>query len=1635
MEVDTMADAENIPPAKQGGKGGKAAKAQQPFAPSNAGAIGVGKTIEEMYQKKTQLEHIILRPDTYIGSTERQPNHTWIHNGQKMELKSVNYPPGLYKIFDEILVNAADNKVRDATMDTIKVDIDQVNGSIRVWNNGKGIPVEKHKEENVYVPELIFGHLLTSSNYNDSEKKITGGRNGYGAKLANIFSTEFTVETCDGSRQRRYKQVFSNNMQKKGEPKITDCKASDNWTCITFKPDLAKFGMTELDDDLVSLLRRRVYDMSGVLGKGVKVYYNGERINIKSFQEYVDMYLGPKENGVPRFCERISDRWELCISLTDGAFQQVSFVNAISTQKGGTHVDYIVNQIVKYAVEKLSKKTTKTTAIKPAMVKNHLWIFLNCYVENPAFDSQTKETLTLRATSFGSKCELPTQLMDKVLKAGLSDSIIKFAEFKSQKELKKSDGAKRSRLHGITKLDDANDAGGPRSKDCTLILTEGDSAKALAISGLGVVGRDQYGVFPLRGKLLNVREATAAQIAANQEIQNIKQILGLQHGKVYENTSSLRYGHLMIMTDQDHDGSHIKGLIMNFMHSFFPSLLRMPGFMLEFITPIVKARRGREVKVFYTMPEYEAWKESLDNNTRGWEIKYYKGLGTSTKEEAQDYFSRLQQHRKEFVWTGDEDGDAIELAFSKKRIDDRKEWLSNFVPGTYLDQSADKITYSDFINKELILFSRADLDRSIPSMLDGLKPGQRKILFACFKRNLKKDIKVAQLSAYVAEHSAYHHGEQSLASTIVNLAQDFVGSNNVNLLFPSGQFGTRLQGGKDASSARYIYTRLAQLTRHLFNENDDVLLNYLNEEGQSIEPDWYLPILPTVLINGAEGIGTGWSTSIPNYNPRDIIANLRRLLNNEEQVPIHPWYRGFTGTITEVPHKSGYRSYVVGGTVTQTGPNTVEITELPVRKWTQDYKEFLEGLLRPQDKDESPLIADYSEHHSDSNVHFVVELLPGKMEELLASPGGLEAKFKLQSKIQTSNMMLFDKDGLIKHYQSPEAIIEEFFGLRLEYYEKRRLAMLRAAQLDQLRADNRMRFILAVVSGKLEVRNRKRADIERDLEAQGFDRMSKTGAAAKVPEPSGDDGEDGDQPSASSASGASYDYLLSMSIYSLTKEKIAALQEEAARAAARVDYLASITGQHMWSQDLDEFEAAYNGWEAEEIARLDETKRKQLAAKKGRGAAAKGRGAAGGRKKAAKKGAGSDEETASDSDSDFEVQKRKPAARAPAQPKPKPAADGAKPTAAGPTAAADKPVAVPKPQPAPKQPAAPKPVADTKQAPDVTAAAANAPAARPPARKAAAAGTARRKQVLASDDDDDAYMSMSEGSEEEFDDASDDNDIAEKPSKAPAKRTAAAQKAPPAAAAPKAPAAPPVPEQKPAAGGRGKKAAVPKPLPTSSQGSEQPSQDTSQRPDSETAGLAARLAGRMQAQLNLGKAGGAAPMVDLLDDEVNSPAPGPKTAVGMKKPAGAKAPAAGGRGRGKAPGAAAGAKQPAKRKGAAKKQDDSEDDDIEETSSSDEETFELSAPSPAVAPKGKKGRVGPSPLGIKSLSRTAAGAGAGAGRQAAVVAAAVPMASVPEERPQRARRAVAAKPTYVISDDEDEDEPQTEDSDFEVVSD
>ncbi|EPQ05026.1 DNA topoisomerase 2-alpha, partial [Myotis brandtii] len=1072
-------------------------------------------SIERIYQKKTQLEHILLRPDTYIGSVELVTQQMWVYDEDiGINYREVTFVPGLYKIFDEILVNAADNKQRDPKMSCIRVTIDPENNLISIWNNGKGIPVVEHKVEKMYVPALIFGQLLTSSNYDDDEKKVTGGRNGYGAKLCNIFSTKFTVETAS----REYKKMFK-----------------------------------QANKDIVALMVRRAYDIAGST-KDVKVFLNGNKLPVKGFRSYVDMYLKDKvdETGNPLkvIHEQVNHRWEVCLTMSEKGFQQISFVNSIATSKGGRHVDYVTDQIVTKLVDVVKKKNKGGVAVKAHQVKNHMWIFVNALIENPTFDSQTKENMTLQAKSFGSTCQLSEKFIKAAIGCGIVESILNWVKFKAQVQLnKKCSAVKHNRIKGIPKLDDANDAGSRNSTDCTLILTEGDSAKTLAVSGLGVVGRDKYGVFPLRGKILNVREASHKQIMENAEINNIIKIVGLQYKKNYEDEDSLktlRYGKIMIMTDQDQDGSHIKGLLINFIHHNWPSLLRH-RFLEEFITPIVKVSKNKQEMSFYSLPEFEEWKNSTPNHKK-WKVKYYKGLGTSTSKEAKEYFADMKRHRIQFKYSGPEDDAAISLAFSKKQTDDRKEWLTHFMedrrqrkllglPEDYLyGQTTTYLTYNDFINKELILFSNSDNERSIPSMVDGLKPGQRKVLFTCFKRNDKREVKVAQLAGSVAEMSSYHHGEMSLMMTIINLAQNFVGSNNLNLLQPIGQFGTRLHGGKDSASPRYIFTMLSPLARLLFPPKDDNTLKFLYDDNQRVEPEWYIPIIPMVLINGAEGIGTGWSCKIPNFDIREVVNNIRRLMDGEEPLPM-------------------------------------------------TYKEqVLEPMLNGTEKT-PPLITDYREYHTDTTVKFVVKMTEEKLAE--AERVGLHKVFKLQTSLTCNSMVLFDHVGCLKKYDTVLDILRDFYELRLKYYGLRKEWLLGMLGAESAKLNNQARFILEKIDGKIIIENKPKKELIKVLIQRGYDSdpvKAWKEAQQKVTEEEENEESDNEKETekSDSASGPTFNYLLDMPLWYLTKEKKDELCKQRNEKEQELETLKRKSPSDLWKEDLAAFIEELEAVEAKE---------------------------------------------------------------------------------------------------------------------------------------------------------------------------------------------------------------------------------------------------------------------------------------------------------------------------------------------------------------------------------------------------------------------------------------------------------------------
>jgi DNA topoisomerase-2 len=1065
----------------------------------------------ESVQKLTHIEHVLKRPDSYVGPVELGTEPYWILDGDKFSKKNLKYSPALLKIFDEILVNAIDrNSLHPKQVSSISIAIDKDVGSVTIENNGPlgGIGVRMHEKEGLWNPELVFGHLLTSTNYDDTQKRIVGGRNGYGAKLANIYSTEFSIVIKDHETKQMYTQSWSKNMTVCDPPKIKKHSGATSSVAITFTPEWKRFGMSKMDDTIYKIFQKRVWDANICTTQNCKVKFNGNVLTKQTFETYAKMHEGVEDvtcvNG---------DRWSVCIGPAENGMEQVSFVNGLCTNKGGTHVDHAANLIANGIIDEMAKKIK----LRPQQVKNTFNIFVKATLENPTFSSQVKSECTSKSQSFGSKFEPPKNFVKNALKTGIADELLALSKFKEMKELAKTDGTRKSKITGIPKLDDANKAGTAQSGKCTLIVTEGDSAKTLAVAGLSVVGRDHYGVFPLRGKCKNVRDVSVAQLTSNQEFNDLKKILGLQQGKEYTSVSELRYGRLMIMTDADNDGSHIKGLILNMIHYFWPSLLKL-NFVVSMVTPIIKATKGSQTKSFYTDSAFRTW---YGDGKQGWKIKYYKGLGTSTSSEAREYFKKIQDLTVKFDVDTMTD-DSIVLAFDKKKADARKSWL---LENTAKDADQLEVPYgnvkqldiSDFVHKDLVNFSLADLKRSIAHMADGLKPSQRKVMYACFKKNLKDEMKVAQLAAFVAEKSAYHHGEVSLADTIVKLANDYTGSNNINLLEPCGQFGTRLMGGKDASQTRYIFTKLTKDARKIFDPKDDAILNYLDDDGRPIEPDFYMPTLPMVLVNGTEGIGTGFSCYVPPFKPDDIKDNIKRILSGDEIVPMRPWFRGFKGVV----HKEE-DTWMMEGVWNWSGRNIV-VTELPPGRWTQDYKEYLDGLV------EKKLIGGFVNNSTTEDVHFEIMDYTGK--DLLKD-------LKLRKTFRVSNMHLFHPTKGIHKYESPEEILKDFVELRLEHYKKRKAHLIDVLEKRAEMCDHKSKFVSMVIEGKLVVFKRKKVELEAEM-------------SSIFPKIDGN-----------------LDYLLNTKTVEYTEERVKALLDEAKQAKDDLEKMLKTSHITMWKTDI-----------------------------------------------------------------------------------------------------------------------------------------------------------------------------------------------------------------------------------------------------------------------------------------------------------------------------------------------------------------------------------------------------------------------------------------------------------------------------------
>ena len=1150
------------------------------------------------YEKLEPIDHILRRPDTYVGSKRIEDIEEYVFEvspdcsdgapkegnrgataGEdgKLVKKHIQVSPAFVRIFQEILSNAVDNIERPPEASTIKpmsyIHVSISDYEISVTNDGAVIPIEIN-EYDIYNPTLIFGNLLSGSNYNDEVERFTVGRNGLGAKLTNVLSVKFTVECLDPLRKVKFSQTWENNMKKINPPEITPSKAVNGYTKITWVPDFKWFNMEMITLEIKEYLSAFVLNASLTTGLKkttldiISDTEGGEKIcSIKLPNKY-DRYFSLMGDDNPEILKLEDENSRVLITSSDTGFEVHSFVNGLRTRDGGTHVNAWLNAVFNPLLSKLNHKDIKLTTKD---LKPFFRFVIITRIGSPEFDSQEKNRLTLPV-----KVEnIPESKIRAITKWSVWSKIKMLITTTQQKAVGKMLAVNKSRHPIIDGYDKANHAGGPRKNDCSLIVCEGLSAKTFCVEGIrfGIdglpgKGRDFYGIYPLKGKILNTRNASPVNIGKNAVIVDLITILGLDYNRPTK-LDKLNYGRLIIITDADTDGIHIEGLLLNFFQTLFPELLKI-GFVLSMKTPLVKIGNFNKNKQRYFYDSHE-WNHFIKTTTlpKNIDIKYHKGLGTIKASEIGNVFGkRIIKYKLD-----KETENMFIVAFDKNHSEARKHLIAEYsesleelempeslpmeasaqnetaVAPTVLTTGASRLSVdffnpknktedpltqtmflSEYLQLELPKFYYDDCKRSLPHAIDGLKESQRKIVYTAKLRGLHKtELKVAQFAAAVAEKTAYHHGEQNLANTIINLAQSFVGSNNIPFFTEGGGFGSRLVGGKDAASPRYIFTKTVPCFTAMFPEEEEELLTKRQEDGEIIEPHFYTPTLPVILINGAKGIGTGWSSSCPMFKPSDVLHAARLWMESKFKIGntrskfekfVHtmmPWYRGFTGKIARIDDRRFVTSGKFETKTTKTG-QILKITELPIGEWTSDFVEWL--------------LSKNIDHDNRSTTQTVDIEIKG-IEDIS------EIEKKLTSKLSLENITVFDELDVIK-----EVDIVDIFDI----WGEAKIAIIakrKASQLDQLAKDKQIatiksKFIVAV--------KRREIDLTSDLQTilSNMETITTDVDEQKI--------------------------LLDMNVRSLTYEKHKSLQDQIKNITEQIKILSRKNEQDLWEEDVMKLE-------------------------------------------------------------------------------------------------------------------------------------------------------------------------------------------------------------------------------------------------------------------------------------------------------------------------------------------------------------------------------------------------------------------------------------------------------------------------------
>lgn len=1169
---------------------------------------------EPEYRQLDPVEHMLQYPERDLGDTSIHPVWRYMLDPgtMKMGLGEIPYNEAVERLFLEILYNAADN-VEKSRLEGLEPGIIQVQMSqdtIRIRNGGRPISCQDQPGKRIPIPEFLFGHLLTGSNFGGKARKVktVGGRYGIGAKATNIFSTLFQIDIGNHLEGVRYRQTWKNNLSIKEEPIIEPYTQDQSYTQITYTLDFGRFydgddtygfmGQRSYTKEMMMAYAKHCADASATAN--IMVTFNGKSIDCstKDDEPSIIRYAKLFFPEIPQHHLFQSQDSQCLLLDTPDQGATISFVNSVLNEEGGVHVDAWRKALFKPIIGSLKEKVRGCNP-KEKDVACHISMILFCRLEEPKYKAQTKDKVTAprpQVNSDGVEVLLGWNAMahlETILKGQLNLLA------------KKTDGSKK-KIVNVRQLQDAREAGGPESHHCTLCITEGNSAANFAVKGIDGDDGSYIGVLPIKGKLLNVGTCSIQQYADSEEIAKLKKTLGLEEGMDYEDEQArmhLRYGGVRIMTDQDWDGSHIRMLVLNFFRLKFPSLLKV-GYVSIMETPYLRIKDGNQILAFFYEHYYNQWisdgeTEEEQDRRRRCPVKAYKGLGSSSDQEIKEAFKigRIMVP----VW--DEKAEELmAIAFDEGNEDERKELVCSWDPvqkiGTHSTQFPPN-TVSHLVTNQLCEFSYVNVQRSIPSLVDGLKECQRKVLTVVM--DMAKEKKVSQLKGLISDKMHYRYGDQALYRTIVGMGNYCVGTNNIPLVEAKGQYDSRL--GVVAAADRYIYASRPTILKHLFRDEDECILQYRYEGSDRIEPHHYYPILPIWAVNGSLGIGTGYSTDIPAYNPLDIMryivwwlktktgqvtsdpAGLKVVKSvspdgqsEEELIPferppeLKPWYKGYRGDIVRI----GTAWYSIGRFETLPSRKKIKdilITEIPVTKTIETYTRYLETLQ------EKPIMKGWTSKEkcptwitgfksSPKNIpikhkgEIRTEVLPNIVIEgavcTTAVPGGALKTLGLTEKISDTNILLLDEHSKPFQYGGPKSMVEDadptksylvegimlaldaYCEVRYQAYAERRKRLMIKWKEAIKALELRKRFIQDVIDGKIQFKDeqgkiRSRAILESQIAPMGY-----------PPE------------------------FLKINILTLTEDGIAKINGDIASIKAKYDIYASSSPAKLWIQELEE---------------------------------------------------------------------------------------------------------------------------------------------------------------------------------------------------------------------------------------------------------------------------------------------------------------------------------------------------------------------------------------------------------------------------------------------------------------------------------